>query len=66
MRSQLLTAVVFLTCSSFLLKGVATHPDYKDNVCFSNQGERVIDFIVHRFSGEKYFFPGIQKANRKK
>jgi hypothetical protein len=56
MRSYTLTAVLFLSCSSFILKFTAT-PLLLDNdesiaALFS---KRILDFNVHRFSGEKVF-----------
>jgi hypothetical protein len=56
MRSCILTAVLFLTCSSFILKFTATG-SLLDSTKSVPAGflKRIPDFTVHRLSGEKVF-----------
>ena len=43
--------VVFLTCTSFVLKTVITSLSFAN----TNPPKKIVDFNVHRFSGEKVF-----------
>lgn len=56
MRSHYLVALLFLTCSSFVLENTATHrlPEGK-KLLIAKSPKKILDFNVHRFSGEKVF-----------
>jgi hypothetical protein len=56
MRSYTLTAVVFLTCSSFILKFTAKRSLLDNTTSIAAvSSKKILDFNVRRFSGEKVF-----------
>jgi hypothetical protein len=56
MRSHYLTAVLFFTCSSFVLENTVTHSSTEGKeLLIAKSPEKVLDFNVKRFSGEKVF-----------
>lgn len=56
MRSHYLTAVLFFTCSSFVLENTVTHSSTEGKeLLIAKSPEKVLDFNVQRFSGEKVF-----------
>jgi hypothetical protein len=56
MRLHLIKAVLFLSCSSFVLENTAIQSSAEDKeLLITDSPEKVIDFNVLRFSGEKVF-----------
>jgi hypothetical protein len=54
--SYYLTAVLFFTCSSFVLENTVTYSSTEDKeLWIAKSLKKILDFKVHRFSGEKVF-----------
>lgn len=56
MRSHYFMAVLFLTCSSFVLENTVTPSSIESKkFLIPKSPKKILDFNVHRFSGEKVF-----------